>query len=267
MKQHTSLEAKRLDVLVLILLITMAFFYNTLVANTYLGKALLGGVVFIVPSIIYLGARQPKPWRKIFIATLIFGGLFGFFFEFIQEYTGTYLVVSRVFPKLFGILPPDNVLGHMMVACLTFTFYEHFVNRNSTATINPRMSKVAYASLGVVFAEISLYIVHPSLLAFHYSYAYLGLAAIVPIAYLLLSKPEYTRDILMMIPFFFLLYLAVEIIAVKYSWWIYPGYYYIGWVTLFDQTFPFEELFFWMFFYAAALISYYKLTIDRPVAK
>lgn len=267
MTRATSLDAKRLDILVLVLLITAAFFYNTLVANTYLGKALLGGIVFIVPSIVYLGIREQKPWRKIFIATLIFGGLFGFFFEFIQEYSGTYLVISRVFPKLFGVLPPDNVLGHMMMACLTFTFYEHFINRHSTPVVAPKITKVSYITLAVVAAEIVIYFVRPSLLSFHYAYAYLGLLAIAPIAYLLLTKPHYARDILLMIPFFFLLYLAVEIIAVKYSWWIYPGHYYVGWVSLFDQTFPFEELFFWMFFYAAALISYYKLTIDRPATE
>lgn len=228
-------------------------------AGTYFGKALIGGAAFMLPSIAYLSMRSKKPWKKIVVATLVFGLLFGFLFEFIQEYTNTYLVVSRVFPKLFGVLPLDNVLGHMMMACLTFTFYEHFINRHSDSSISPIIKLAVYPAIILMIAEITIHTTHPSLLMLHYSYAWLGALAVTPLLYLLARRPAYTRDVFLMVPFFFILYLVVELDAVRYGWWIYPGHGYIGWVTLFGRHFPFEELFFWMFFYAAAITSYYVL--------
>lgn len=44
--------------------------------------------------------------------------------------------------------------------------------------------------------------------------------------------------------------------------WVYEGNNYIGWISLFNTSFPFEELFFWMMFYAASIVSYYELFID-----
>ena len=47
---------------------------------------------------------------------MLFGGLFGFIFEFIAEFNKAYSVVSVLFPfKVFGVLPLDNVAGHMMM--------------------------------------------------------------------------------------------------------------------------------------------------------
>ena len=74
--------------------------------------------------------KWKKNWKKIIISTLVFGGLFGFIFEFIAEFNHAYSVISTITPfKIFGVLPIDNVLGHMMMTMLTVVFYEHFVDR------------------------------------------------------------------------------------------------------------------------------------------
>ena len=65
--------------------------------------------------------------------------------------------------------------------------------------------------------------------------------------------------------YFFSLYFFAELTAVNLNWWIYPGNNYIGWVTVFNTTFPFEEFFFWMMFYAATLISYYEVWVNNDI--
>jgi hypothetical protein len=50
---------------------------------------------------------------------------------------------------------------------------------------------------------------------------------------------------------------------VRLGYWAYPGTQYIGSVTLFGTTFPFEELFFWMLFYAPTLVAFYELFVSN----
>jgi hypothetical protein len=264
MKKSDAVQSKKMDFLVLVLLMIMAYIYCRLTVNLYIGRGLFGGMVFSLPSVLYLSLRRPKPWKKIIVSTIIFGTLFGFFFEFIQEFNQSYAVIHAVFPKLFGVVPADNVLGHTMMALLTFTFYEHFISKQKTDTVSPRIKYSLLLAGVAIVGTLGLYYIRPALLELRYSYAYLGCLAIIPPIIYAYRHPRSIGELTAMIPFFFVLYIVVELLAVKHSWWIYPGYTYIGHVTLFGATFPIEELLFWMLCYALALVSYYKIFVDPP---
>lgn len=259
-----SLTSNRIDLLVLCGLTALAFLYAVATAGTVLGKSLIGGAVFILPNVIYLGWRKPKPWRKIMAGALLFGLALGFFFEFIQEYAQAYTVMSRIFPKLLGVVPLDNILGHFMMALLTFTFYEHFVAQKVKPHISGRFKYAIYLVAAMIASVLGIYFLQPSWLDMPYPYMIFGTLAILPIFTYLYRHPQAARDFSLMVPFFFFLYFVIEIAAVRYSWWTYPGNNYIGWVSLPGIRFPFEELFYWMLFYAAALTAYYKSLIDGP---
>lgn len=264
MKILSNIATKKTDLLVLAVLGILAYCYCRLTLDMYIGRGLFGGAVFTLPAVIYLGLRSSKPWRKIFVSTLLFGGLLGFFFEFVQEFNQSYAVVNTVFPKLLGVVPLDNVLGHMMMALLAFTFYEHFISKNKDDLPSSRVKYAVALAVFMPAAVVALYYIDPSMLSFNYSYAYLGAVAILPPMIYAYRHPKLASELTLMIPYFFILYLVVEQVAVKHGWWVYPGQYYIGQVTLFEAVYPIEELLFWMLCYAAALISYYKIFIDRP---
>lgn len=254
-------SAKRIDLLVLVALVAAAFVCNLILVKN--AKADIGFSLFIIPGALYLGRRAPKkPWRKILLSTLVFGGLFGLFFEFTQESTQSYEIVSRIFPKIAGVVPFDNVLAHMLMAFLTFIFYEHFINRRPNNNISPRIKYVASIASVLIIAEIFIHYFHPGLFQVRYPYLYFGTLAIMPPFILAYRHPAYARDLTLIVPFFFYLYMMIEIVAVRYDWWIYSGDNYIGNVQLGSMVFPFEELFYWMLFYAAALVSYYKIFAD-----
>lgn len=217
----------------------------------------------MIPGGAYLGWRKRKPWRKITVSALLFGLCLGFFFDFIQEYTQAYTVVSCIFPRLLGVVPVDNILGHFMMAFFTFTFYEHFVAQKVNPNISYRFKYAIYLVATMIAAVIGIYYLHSSWLLMPYPYVIFGTLAIVPIFTYLYRHPQSARDFTQMAPFFFLFYFVFEIAAVQYSWWTYPGYNYIGWVSLPGIRFPFEELFYWMLFYAAALTAYYKSLVDH----
>jgi len=257
------MKSKGFDILILVLLLVAAVAYANVTKDLFIGHSIFTGIVFAALPVIYLGLRQKKNWKKIIVATLIFGGLFGFIFEFIAEFNLSYTVLSVVSPfKLFGVLPIDNIIGHMLMTMFTIVFYEHFIDRE----INKRISKNFLLALLPALCTIAFIILafyfHPTILKFGHPYFFMGLAAIVPTILLGIIQPKYIRNMAETAIFFFCSYFIIEIFAVKLNYWIYPGDNYIGWVTVFNTSFPFEELFFWMLFYAATLVAYYEIFID-----
>jgi hypothetical protein len=263
MEKPAGSPSKRTDLLVLLLLLAVVWLYSVLTAHIWLGKPLIVAVILGLSATAYMGSRAKKPWSKLLLGTLIFGLIAGFIFEFIQEAAGGYHMVSIVLPKMFGFLPPDNIIGHTLMTLTTLTFYEHFVNAEPSQRISPRAKYALYPGLVLAVAIVVAYYVHRGWFQVPYSYAVMGSLAVIAPLGLAVLQPRYARDLSMMVPFFFLTYLIYELIAVKYSWWVYPAQY-TGSVSLFDLRFPFEELLFWMLFYAAALTSYYKIYLDWP---
>lgn len=258
-----SIKGRELDILVLLIIVSFGVIYAFATKNLFIGKAVFGGFALTIPSVIYLGLRRKKNWKKIFIATLVFGSLFGFIFDFWAEATKAYTVTSTISSfKIFGVLPPDNILGHMMMTMLTITFYQHFIDRE----VNHHISKhLKFAILPGIFAAsvmLLLFFSNNGSLSSAHPYFLAGIAAIIPPIYLGFRNPAFIKNMAETAIYFFFLWFIAELIAVKLGYWIYTGNNSIGWVTLLGITFPFEELLFWTLFYAASLVSYYELFID-----
>lgn len=258
------MSPKKIDVAVLLVFIVLVSLYTYFARDLFIGKAIFPALLSTLVTSIYLGLRAKKPWLKIIVSSLIFGALFGFIFEFFQEFNSGYHIVSTIFPKLFGVIPLDNLLGHTLMTFSTLVFYEHFVNKKTSHKISKKIALVLVPALLVAGLIVFAFYFKPEWLLLKYPYLTLGVAAIVPPIFLALTKRGFAKDMALMVLFFFVNYFIIEIFAVKLNWWVYPGNY-IGWITITFPgiTFPLEELFFWMMFYAASLVSYYKLFIDN----
>ncbi len=262
------MKRKTIDILVLLFLLVIAVFYAILTKDIFIGRSLFIVFIFTVIPAIYLGIREKKNWKKIAVATITFGTIFGFIFEFIAEYNLAYSVVSVVSEfKILGVLPVDNILGHMMMTLFTIVFYVHFIDREVNKNISKRIILALLpAALAIAFILLAFNF-QPNLIELSRPYLFMGLAAIVPTLLLGIRRPGHIKNMLKTAIYFFFLYLVIEILAVKFNYWIYPGDNYVGWVTIFDVSFPFEELFFWMMFYAATLVAYYEIFIDINTKK
>jgi hypothetical protein len=258
---YPQTKRKLIDIFVLIVFTSGAVVYAYLTRNTYAGTSTISGFMFLIPSVVYLALREKKQWNKIIIATLLFGGIFGFIFEFIAEHSQAYHVTSTLFQfQILGVLPIDNVLGHMMMTMLTVIFYEHFVDRLTNSRISKNIFLALIPGACALLTILILYKTN-NLPSVQYPYLWMGLAAIVSPILLSIKRPQFFKNMAVTAVYFFFLYFLVEIIAVSYSWWIYPGTY-IGWVHVATISFPIEELLFWMLFYAATLVSFYEWFID-----
>ena len=86
-------------------------------------------------------------------------------------------------------------------------------------------------------------------------------ATIIPVVHSIKKKVLFLRYINLAFSLF-ILFFIVEVIGVMFGYWYFPGTDYLGLITIFNQTFPIEEIIFWMFFYPATIASYYEEFID-----
>ena len=242
----------------------MSFLFIYLTKDLYVGKPLVAFALFFPIAVVYLGKRQRKQWKKIFLASLVFGGLFGFFFEFFQEYNRSYSILPSIFPfKILGVIPPDNLFAHIMMTAFTMIFYEHFVGFKKNSIIPRKFFFLALIALLVDIGVIILFLNNPASLKIKYSYAILGGIAVIAPIYLSFKNTEFIKKAAPVSYYFFFIYFIIELFAVKYNWWVYQSESYIGWVNVFGLRFPFEELFFWMIFYAPVLIAFREMFLEK----
>jgi len=124
----------------------LLFFSGLFIAFLLNTKPLIGGLISLLPPIIYLSFRENKNWKKIFWAVLLFGIIWGFCFDLIETYNRAWEVSRLVFNlKFFNILPVDDVLGFMLMTLTIIVFYEHFIDDEK----NKKNSKnLRYALVG-----------------------------------------------------------------------------------------------------------------------
>jgi len=258
---------KRVDVLVVLLILFIGFSLVWVLQGTYFSKPLIAWALFIVlPIVIYLSLRKSKPFRFIAMGTFLFGVVFALVLETMAELNGAWHVVDTVFTYRFpGGASLDAILGYLFMTLLTLVIYEHFIDSPHIGKMKLSSRRVAVALLPSACIVILLFIFStyaPNLISVNHLYLKAGIAAILPAIIIGFQNPKIYTKMAQIMPLFFLIYLAFEFLAVKFSWWTYPSGQYIGTVSLFGVSFPFEELFFWMLFYAGSLVVYYEKWID-----
>lgn len=250
---------KKFDLLLVIFLVVLGCFLTVL----FNLKPLTGGFVSLLPPALYLIFRKKKNLKKIFWAVAIFGILFGFIFDFIVTLNEGWIVTRLVFPfRLFGFYPLfDDILGFMLMTLIIVVFYEHFLDDENNKRISKNLIRALVIPSIALTIMLIIYFIDPDWLQIPYVYLIAGIAAIIFPLSIAWSKPRFLEKFLAVVAFFFGVWFLAELAALKTGSWIFPGQY-IGRVEVFGLVFPFEELFFWMLFYAATVVAYYEHYVD-----
>lgn len=262
--KNSVLSGKKLDIVVLGLLYLIAVMYALIFGGTPIGKALYAGAMLTLPPTIYLGLRRPKNWLKIGLGATVFGLLFGMALSYFAEASASWTVVNDVFSfRLFGLNTLEEVLGHGMMALLTFTFYEHFLDDEKVRKLGRKHKLAIFIGIFGIALVILVHNLFPSFFAsINYPYVGIGVIAILPLILAVYKHPVLMKKMGFLAVYFFILYFSIELFAVKFDYWLYHGNNYIGWVEILGLRFPFEELFFWMILYAPTIVTYYEYTLD-----
>jgi len=227
-------------------------------------RPLLTAILYLGLPTIYLVIREKKNWPKIFWGIVFLGIIVGFVFDFVVTFNRGWIVTVThlVFPwKILNILPLDELIGWALMTLFIIVFYEHFLDdeRNTRISKNLKWALIPFTS-ALMFLLI-IYFINPTFLYVSYTYLLGGIVAIIfPLA-LSLYKTRFLAKFLKLGAFFFIAFFVLELVCLKNGDWTFPAEY-ISVVKFFGFTFPFEELFFWMMFYAATVVSYYEFFID-----
>lgn len=255
-------QGKEKDLFIVLALNFVGVIYFFLTRDTFFGKPLLVYASMVLPATTFLIRKKKMNWKRIIPATIVLGGVIGFTIDFISELTKTWTVIKLIFPyKIFGVAPIDNTLWFIMMTFYTLIFYEYFITHEKKKGLSKHFKFLLIASVSVVFILIGIFLLKPSSLQITYPYLTLGIAAITLPVLMGFLKPKIFNKMLLIGIYFFFLYFTFEIIAVGNQFWVFNGKY-IGTISFFGLVFPFEELFFWMMFYAPTLVAFYEEFVD-----
>ena len=174
--------------------------------------------------------------------------------------------IKRVIPlRLFGVVPIfELVVWTYLMSLFYLLFYESFLDQHITKKIwKPRMKYLTLMLL-TLFLIFTLVIYKFQAPVIPYFYLIFGIIFILlPVLFEIFAYPKVFSRFAAAAAYFFYFSLIYEVTALKLNWWTFPGEEFIGWVSLFGVSFPFEELFFWMVLTAFAVLSMYEWYCDN----
>ena len=226
---------------------------------------------FLTSTILFLGVpsfyllyREKKYLEKILLAAVSFGIFFGFVFDFIAELNKAWDWNGGLFfGKILGVVQTDVIIWFFLWVLHIFLFYEHFIDRKKLkSNVSTRGIEVFFSSILTVGLLVTIYKFFPSVLYFGKAYLILCLIASVPFLVSFFKKPRLVFHTVPMMIYFSFVYLTHEITALRLEQWRFPGDY-IGWVNMFNVSFPVEELVFWIILSSLIGSVYYELSFDN----
>ncbi len=220
-------------------------------------------LIFGLPSL-YLIIRKPLNAKKGVIAGLLFGALFGFPFDFVATYAGAWVINEKyiLFPRLIlGVVHLDELVWFFFWVLFAVVFYEYFVENDRGWRISHHVrTAIAFGVLSGL-AVVAAFFIKPEILRPQYAYLLLGSAALLPFLFATVRRPRLLLKFAAITPFFFLVYLGFDLLALYKGWWSFSGNY-IGGISAFGHFLPLEELVIWIFLGSGILTSYHELFID-----
>jgi hypothetical protein len=219
-----------------------------------------------IPSIILSFCRPERIKKTLAVSTFILP--FITIADYIAELTGTWFWAppNPIFTiKIFNYVSPDALIWAFLQMYIVIMFYQYFFEEKYIVRFWDKKSKEAlFITIFVFIVFILTLIVYPNLLAIPYWYLILGLFAILPaIIFEDIKYPLIFPKLLKTTLYFFYLNLIFEIIGLKMNWWSFPSKQFIGYISFFGVTFPFEEFFFWIILFSLTILSYYEYFFNR----
>ncbi len=254
------LAPKRID-LVVIIALYLLFILPPVVFTTSPPLA-LNAFWFIIPAF-YLIARQKKNLHKIALATL-FIGLLTLSMDFFLLHNHAWEPYRSNFSFHIFKASIEEVVWFFSHIFYILVWYEHFLDDERVFRVSPRILLLIIGSITFFcFILLAVYL-FPDASRIRYAYSIFGALTMIPVfTYFLLMRRPLFKKFLPLAVFFFLFALGMEVRAIQFGLWSFQDTQnYFGLVTLFNATFPIEELIFWMTLGPSVALAYYEFFAD-----
>lgn len=220
---------------------------------------------YVVPSI-FLSWSHPHLIKKSIIFALIFGIPVSFFVEYVMELTGSWVLIRMELPHFWIIeyVSLIQIVWGVIYGYFIVIFYEAFFDRSVAKVIYPRTKFLMLLGILLISSVTIAHFFFPSFLHIEYFYLKVGIVmALLPIVGIIIRSPSLVKKFIKIGSYFLYSSLLYEIIALRLNHWGFPNKEkFIGYVTIFGESFPIEELVFWMILTALAVLSYYEYFDD-----
>lgn len=217
---------------------------------------------YFLPSF-YLSCKIPGQVKKSLFITFI-GGTIWSSCDYIWELTNTW-VTPTIFPfKFLGVASMENVIWSYIWVYSIVIFYEYFFEKDKKVekTIPLAYKLLTITCFGFLALVVAALILKVNLLL-PYSYAILGTIFMIPSIYFLIKQPQLRSKFLSVGAYFFYQSLVLELLALQLGYWYFPQKgQFIGQLTLFHFTFPFEEFIMFIVMGAIIVLSWYEFFDD-----
>lgn len=218
---------------------------------------LFGGISF------YLSLKNRHAVNRALIFSIIFALAGSFVIDYFGHLDGSWYI-STIFPfRIFGVATLE---GYIWAFCLTYCIimlYEHLFDHSRHKLVARRMAYFIPVAISILFVFIlSMFFTDRSV---NVSYLYLRwmLFMLFTTALFLIAFPRYLKRLAIISSYFFAVGMLQEVIALSKGYWSFPGQNFIGWISIGQFRFPYEELFFWMFIFSTGVIAYFEFFDDN----
>ncbi len=227
-------------------------------------KPIISALIFFTFPTIYMISKNRKlPYKKILTTSVLLTILIGILDILITASKGWLVPDEQLVIKmrLFGFAPIDEILWFFLLIFFLLVFYDYFIEKEKTKTLSKNVRWLVLL-IGITTAIVSLLFLFGLIAKIKFVYIFVGFIYMIPpFIIIVLKKPRFIKKFFFVTLPFFLINLAHELTALKIGQWNFPGEY-IGTVTLFGLSFPFEEFFFYIILGPAIGLAYYELFFD-----
>ncbi len=182
--------------------------------------------------------------------------------DYISHATGQWLIPHSILAyRLFGYVTLEVVVWAFLNFYTVVVFYEFFLNHHhrTVHTWNHRGKHLLLFIFGCSVLFLTMLFTSPSSLLIPYYYLCFGTTLILlPVVKELTGHPNLILKFSITALYFFYLSFLYEITALHLDWWRFPSTRYIGKISLFQVSFPYEELVFWLLLLSMAILTIYE---------
>lgn len=247
-------QKKKLKLAFLFLYIIISCIFVLLSKVSYLLSII---IVFVPPTIVnFLWLKKSR--EKIFVFSISATLLFAFAVELVSRLANSWDVAS-ILPRLFGIMPLENILFAFINFFFVLSFYEYFVDKDSSKKISKNF-KFLIIILALFSAIIFLLFSYKINVAMSYFLVAI-ITLLVPSIMIFFKRVDLLKKTILPTLFFAVVFFVYELVSLKIRSWWWPGKYLIT-VTLFNSPFPIDDVIIWYFLSTIALIGIYEFFMD-----
>jgi hypothetical protein len=215
-------------------------------------------IVLVPPAIInFLWLKKSR--KKILIFSIVSTFLFAFAIELSSRLANTWDVQS-ILPRLFGLIPLENMLFAFLNIFWVLCFYEYFVDKDKTIKISKKFKYLV--ALFCLFSLIifSIYFYDSNKIAMNY-FTTAIIVLIIPAIIIFSKKPKLLKKIILPLIFFAIVFFIYELISLKIGSWWWPGEYLLP-IKMFGKVLPLDDIIIWYFLSTITLIGGYEFFAD-----